>query len=92
MALTLDGYSIVYMTASSQESKNLGPECLPRGVAGVAERLSVANHDEAIACTREENVDTFRGEHEADVTIRVAARERNNHYVAFFALVIIFEH
>ena len=75
------------MPSIYEHVEQLRPEFLP--FTRLLECGGIADHDEAIACTREEHVQAFRGVHESDVSGIIASCERNNDNVTLLALVVI---
>jgi hypothetical protein len=70
-----------------EHAEQLCPEFL--SFARILEGAGVADHDEAIARTREEYVQTFWGIHESYVVIFIASREGNDDDVALLSLVVV---
>lgn len=64
MPFALGGKAVVYVTAISQETKEFRPQVSAR--FGGFEGSGITDQDEAIACTRFKNIETFRRVHESN--------------------------
>ena len=89
MPLALDRKSIEYMAAIFQEVKKFRPQ-IP-GRFGGFEGSGITYKDETIACTRNKNVETFRGVHEPDCAMRVRSSQTRDHYITFFTLIVVWK-
>lgn len=87
MTFTAHWKAIVNMPICSQHGEEAGPQ-LP-ALLGRREGLSIANHDESVACARQKNIQTFRRKHEPNVSRRVAAGQRNQDNVALLSLIVV---
>ena len=65
---------------------------LPRfaALSGLHESVRVADHDQRVPCTREQDGQALRRRHEPDIMARIAPRKRDYHDVAFFPLVVVY--
>jgi hypothetical protein len=87
MTLALHRKTVVHVSVSSEHFEKLSPKLA--ALASGAESLRVTDHDERVACTRQEDVKSFGGVHEPDIARRVTAGERDEDNVALFALVVV---
>jgi hypothetical protein len=62
--------------------------CLIR-IATLEEGFRIANHDESVAGSRKQNIESLRRKHEPNVAFSVATRERYNDNLTLFTLVVI---
>lgn len=58
-------------------------------IATLEEGLRIANHDESIAGSRKQDIESLRRKHEPNVALFVATRERYNDNLTLFTLVVI---
>lgn len=89
--MTLADYrqTLVEMAFFSQATEQLAPSVT--AFTSVHERLSVADHDEGIPCSRKHHSHAFRRGHKSYIVRRVAPGEREDDNIAFFSLVVIWE-
>lgn len=66
MPLTARWKPVVNVPIRSEHGEKARPQ-LP-ALLGRRKGLSIANHDERVACSGQEDVETFRSKHEADIT------------------------
>ena len=58
-------------------------------IATLDEGLRIANHDESVAGSRKQDIESLRRKHEPNVAFFVATRERYNDNFTLFTLVVI---
>lgn len=58
-------------------------------IATLEEGLRIANHDESVAGSRKQDIESLRRKHEPNVAFFVATRERYNDNLTLFTLVVI---
>lgn len=87
MLLALDRKTVIYMTVLFHEVQEWRP-CLIC-IATLKEGLCITNHDESVAGSREQDIESLRREHEPNITFFVATCERYNDNFTLFTLVVI---
>lgn len=58
-------------------------------IATLEESLHIANHDESVAGSRKQDIESLGQKHEPDVAFFVATHERYNDDFTLFTLVVI---
>lgn len=88
MALTLYRQSIVNMIPGFENRHETFPQSLT--FAGAHECFSIANHDQRISSSGQQDVESFWRRHESNISTRIASRQRDYDDIAFFSLVVVY--
>ena len=88
MAFAACWKALVEVTFVDKEVEELRPKLST--FLRVSEGLFIPYHDACIPGTRQEDVDSFRRKHEPDVIRGITTSQRDDHYPALFALVVIY--
>lgn len=87
MLFTLHWKSIVQMPVGLEQLEEWCPSC--GSLLALHERSHIADQNDAIAGAGDQDVESFRGSHEANITGLVAAGKRGNHNIALFTLIVV---
>lgn len=88
MILALDWKSMVHMLSFCQNLEKGFPSS--ETLLAAQKCMHIADHDKAISCSCDHDIQALRGRHEPNLVLRIASSEGYDCDITLFALIVIY--